>query len=378
MFRAFFHRHGPHHPALGLGLGALHAAWGMQTPKPILWCAGDGLEDAGLEKLKRKLGGGTDTAHFAKRLPKLSWKEIAEGCFEPGYFEGKGVDMIKPGKDKGREIKAIVRSLLGITADIPLDTQEDSLAGSQESQTTGEAAPSISAPMAPSVPVVTPSSFGAGLDTTSAKDAPKKRIGERGVAKRDDIWHDVVITGFSDGMWLVQDIFQDVVGKVWFAKDVYQAGEVGGDTRWIQGGLEASAKILTDLGAGKANDCWYLSAEAALKEFGQTQGNPEEFRKKLAKYGREHVLPSYGADDPGRKHAIEAINRIENGDMAESPEVKWTANLTGFIIFMYSERYGLSGGAAGVSHNKRVDICGYSGTRKSLKVGFALGMSKTC
>ena len=47
------------------------------------------------------------------------------------------------------------------------------------------------------------------------------------------------------------------------------------------------------LGAGRAADCWYLSVEAALKEFGESLGAPVDFRKKLAQYCNEHVLPTW-------------------------------------------------------------------------------------
>ena len=177
----------------------------------------------------------------------------------------------------------------------------------------------------------------------------QKRIGEHGVAKKDDMWHEVVITGFSNDVWHVQEILKDGGGKEWHTKDFYQAKDAGVDTRWVQAQLEASGKKLTDLGAGRRNDCWYLSAEASLRERGKTQGNPEEFRKKLADYGREHVLPSYDETNPDRVHVLETLARIETGDMAESAELKWTANLTSVVIFLSSRRYDLSVAAAGTS-----------------------------
>lgn len=88
-------------------------------------------EEVGVCKLKRKLGGGEDLDKLAKRLPKLSSKQIQE-CFEPGFFQSKGVDMVKPDKERGREIKAMAKGMLGITTEIPLDTQEGELGDSQE------------------------------------------------------------------------------------------------------------------------------------------------------------------------------------------------------------------------------------------------------
>ena len=41
-------------------------------------------------------------------------------------------------------------------------------------------------------------------------------------------------------------------------------------------------------------DCWYLSVEAALKEFGESLGTPADFRKKLTQYCNEHVLSPHG------------------------------------------------------------------------------------
>ena len=114
--------------------------------------------------------------------------------------------------------------------------------------------------------------------------------------------------------------------------------------------LDKSGKKLTDLGAGRANDCWYLSVEAALKEFDVSFGSPQEFRKKLAQYGRESVLPRYDASETGRDHVLKALQRIEGGCMAESAEIKWTANLIGFLVFLFSEQYCNSSGGAGTSH----------------------------
>jgi len=44
-----------------------------------------------------------------------------------------------------------------------------------------------------------------------------------------------------------------------------------------------------------------------------------------------------------------ALERIEKGDMAETLEVQWTANMSGFTFFVFSEQYSLSDEVSGVS-----------------------------
>lgn len=169
-------------------------------------------------------------------------------------------------------------------------------------------------------------------------------------AQRDDAWFDVIVRGFNDNVWRVQEVLQSGFGKEWHTDNLYQAEDVGGHTKWVQAELGKSGKKLTNLGAGNGNDCWYISVEHALREFGQTQGSPEEFRRKLASYGRDFVLPSYPEADPNRNAVNDALRRIEGGHMAESAEVKWTANLSGCLILLYSQRYAVNAKAPGVSH----------------------------
>ena len=361
-----------------LGLGVVHAAWGLQAPRPIVWCGHDPTEEAGLRKLKKKLGGGDDTTQLAKKLPKLSGKQIQE-CFAPGFFQGQGVDMTKPDKEKGRDIKTIAKRLLGIDAEIPLDTQESVLGDSQDSQLSGAAPigpPKVSVetlnPSVPGVDVGVPgvqkllkapeqcglapapqaklqkqlSVFFVSSGSAALPAKTVHQVGERGVAKKDDIWHDATIVGSSNGMWQVRD----TLGKQWETNQFYQAAKACGETQWIQAALDRSSRRLVNLGAGRAADCWYLSVQAALEEFGQSFGAPVEFRKKLAEYCQQHVLPKYEANDQGRSLVTKALQRIEGGDMAESLEVKWTANMTGFVIFVYSQQYGLGSASSGVSH----------------------------
>ena len=81
--------------------------------------------------------------------------------------------------------------------------------------------------------------------------------------------------------------------------------------------MESANRQLVDLGAGKRHDCWYLCAEAALNELGQSFGPPDEFRRKLAMYAMQHVLPSYTAASEGHSEAMKAVRRIELGEMAQ-------------------------------------------------------------
>ena len=255
------------------------------------------------------------------------------------------LDSLSIRHDDLSKMKALLRELVGLAPAGDTQDSQDPLVAATSSGSTSVATPgalpsSSEALLPPAAVPATPSALPAAVSATVSVPPPAAS-GASGAACRDGHWHDAVLIAKQGAMWLVRD----TDGREWLASNFYQAGDVTGSVAWIPPEFQKAGKRLVDFGAGNGNDCWYLCAEAALNELGEGVGPPPQFRNKLAAYAREHVLPSYTDVSEGRDGVLSALTRIENGDMAETAEVKWTANLTGILILVHSKSYSTAAAA---------------------------------
>ena len=201
-------------------------------------------------------------------------------------------------------------------------------------------------------------------DSTALPSNAVDEVGRQVSAEKDGSWQNVVIVGKEKGMFLVRNNAKEE----WTTESVYSAENAGADTMWIEKAKNNDHRQLIDLGSGKKNDCWYLSAQAGFAEFGEEPCEPEVFREKLAKFVREHLLPQYTPNTDSHKDAIVALERIEKGDMAETTEVQWTAHMSGFTFFIFSEQYSLSDEVSGVSHPMWTVVWGFRGSHIAISI----------